>query len=73
MNFFDAIPARMEAAGIPFTQHWGKVNGYTPARVAATFGSDFSNWVAARHVLLPDAADRALFSNSYMKARGLDI
>ena len=72
LDFFDAIPAKMEQAGIPFTQHWGKTNGYTPARVQAAFGSNFTDWKAVRHQLLPNAADRDLFTNQYMIDRGLD-
>lgn len=71
-RFFAAIPARMEAAGIPFTQHWGKTNGYTPARTAAAFGGDLAAWIAARHRLLPDPVDRVTFTNAYMRERGLD-
>jgi FAD/FMN-containing dehydrogenase len=71
LAFFDAIPARMDAAGIPFTQHWGKTNGYTPARIGAVFGNGRSDWIAARHDLLPDPADRALFENGYLRRLGL--
>jgi len=71
LNFLTAIPAAMDAQGIPFTQHWGKTNGYTAARVQAMFGADYNAWIAARHQLLPNATDRAMFDNSYMQARGL--
>jgi hypothetical protein len=71
LNFLAAIPAAMDAQGIPFTQHWGKTNGYTAARVQAMFGADYNAWIAARHQLLPDPANRALFNNSYMQTRGL--
>lgn len=71
LRFFDAVPGRMEAAGIPFTQHWGKTNGYTPARVRAVFGPNMDLWREARRRLLPSAVDRALFTNDYMSRRGL--
>lgn len=71
LDFLAAIPAAMDARGIPFAQHWGKTNGYDAARVQATFGADYNHWIAARHQLLPDPADRALFNNGYMQARGL--
>lgn len=71
LQFLAAIPAAMDAQGIPFTQHWGKTNGYTPARVQTMFGPDYNAWIAARHTLLPDPADRAMFNNNYMQARGL--
>lgn len=73
LRFFAAIPERMEARGIPFTQHWGKTNGYTPRRVRAAYGADYDRWIAARHRLLPDPATRALFTNAYMRERGLDV
>ncbi|MDB5704726.1 MAG: FAD-binding protein [Sphingomonas bacterium] len=72
LAFFAAVPKAMEAAGIPFGQHWGKANDYTPARVRAAFGSNLDDWIAARHELLPDPADRAMFTNDYMRKRGLD-
>lgn len=72
LQFFDEIPQKMEQANIPFTQHWGKTNGYTPVRVQNAYGADFTAWKNARHQLLPDPADRALFTNDYMSARGLD-
>lgn len=71
LRFFDAVPGRMEAAGIPYAQHWGKTNGYTPERVRSIFGADLDSWLDARLRLLPSAADRALFTNSYMRKRGL--
>lgn len=71
LKVFKAAPDAMEAAGIPYTQHWGKTNGYTKARLEAIFGADLDAWKDARHALLPDAADRKLFENGYMKKRGL--
>ncbi len=72
LAFFDAIPAKMEAAGIPFTQHWGKTNGMNAARIQNSYGADFASWKSARAQLLPDPADRAMFTNKYMRDRGLD-
>ncbi len=71
LSFLRAIPAAMDARGIQFTQHWGKTNGYTLQRVKTRFGADYDAWIAARHQLLPNAADRTLFTNEYMVARGL--
>lgn len=73
LEFFDKIPERMEVNGIPFTQHWGKTNGYTRQRVETAYETNFGKWVAARHQLLPDPADREMFSNEFMRLRGLDI
>jgi hypothetical protein len=69
--FFAAAADRIEQLGIPFTQHWGKVNHYTPARVAAAYGANVGKWRAARRAVLPDPADRALFDNAYIAERGL--
>ena len=72
LDFFDLIPAAMEAANIPFTQHWGKTNGYTPARVAAAYGNGLAKWKAARVRLQPDRQLRDMFTNAYLRERGLD-
>ncbi|NNC73178.1 MAG: FAD-binding protein [Sphingomonadaceae bacterium] len=70
-QFFKAMPDTMEAAGIPFTQHWGKTNHYTKQRIATAYGDNAMHWIAAREELLPDPADRAMFENDYLRARGL--
>lgn len=70
--YFAAAADRMEVLRIPFTQHWGKTNAYTPARVRAAYGADVvDRWRAARRMVLPDATDRALFDNAYIRERGL--
>ncbi len=69
--YFGAAADRVEAKGIPFTQHWGKTNHYTPQRVRNAFGANVDAWRAARRQLLPDARDRATFDNSYIRERGL--
>jgi FAD/FMN-containing dehydrogenase len=71
LNFMQQVPAAMEARNIPFTQHWGKTNGYNAARVQAAFGAGAAQWQAARQALLPDPADRALFETDYLRAAGL--
>jgi hypothetical protein len=72
LRFFDLIPAKMEQAGIPYTQHWGKTSSYTPARVREAYGNAVVDaWIGAREHLLPDPADRATFSNAYLRDIGL--
>lgn len=61
----------LEAAGIPFTLHWGKFNNLTPARVAADYGNDRVRWKAVRDRLLPTAEDRRLFATDELRAFGL--
>ena len=70
-EFFDAAADRVEAAGISFTQHWGKTNAYTPQRVAKAYGGNLQKWLDARRTLIPAAADRAVFDNDYIRERGL--
>jgi hypothetical protein len=69
--YFAAAADRMEAKGIAFTQHWGKVNNYTGPRLAKAYGANVGKWLKARKALLPDAGDRALFDNDYIAERGL--
>ena len=69
--YFAAAADRVEAAGIAFTQHWGKTNAYTPGRVAKAYGGNLQKWLDARRALIPAAADRAVFDNAYLRERGL--
>jgi hypothetical protein len=69
--FFAAAASRLEAKGIDYTQHWGKVNAYTKARLTKAYGANVARWLKARATLLPDPADRALFDNAYIDERGL--
>jgi hypothetical protein len=69
--FFAAAAARIEAAGISFTQHWGKTNAYTPARVAAAYKANVQKWKDARRQVLRTIADRQMFNNDYIAQRGL--
>ncbi|HKC03601.1 MAG TPA: hypothetical protein VKC17_09895 [Sphingomicrobium sp.] len=70
-DFFAAAADRVEASGIPFTQHWGKINAYTPQRVAKAYGANVQKWLDARRKLIPAAANRAVFDNDYIRERGL--
>jgi hypothetical protein len=69
--FFAAAANKVEAANIEFTQHWGKVNAYTPERVKKAYKGNLQKWLDARKALIPAAADRALFDNDYIRERGL--
>ena len=70
--YFTAAADRLEALGIDYTQHWGKVNAYTRARIDKAYGkANVEKWLAARKRLMPAAADRAVFTNAYMEERGL--
>ncbi|WP_160354131.1 hypothetical protein [Sphingorhabdus profundilacus] len=66
------VAQRFEAAGMPFTMHWGKTNHLTKARVRAAFGGNVDRWIVARRTLLPDQAERDAFSNDFIDAVGLN-
>lgn len=66
------VAQRFEAAGMPFTMHWGKTNHLTKARVRAAYGGDVDRWNAARKLLLPDQAERNAFSSDFIDAVGLN-
>ena len=62
----------LEAAGMPFTQHWGKMNSLTKARVRNAYGGSVDRWNATRTLLLPDAAERNTFSSAFLDGLGLN-
>ncbi len=59
-------------AGIPYTEHWGKMNNLDAESLRLEYGDDVDAWLAARRRLLPDAAHRRLFSNRFLEDLGLD-
>jgi FAD/FMN-containing dehydrogenase len=70
-RFFEHVWGAFEDAGIPFTMHWGKDNGYLDAdRVRRMYGSAHDRWLASRHTLL-EAASRTVFSNAFLDRCGL--
>jgi hypothetical protein len=71
-GYFEQVWADLDAAGIPFTLHWGKYNNYwTPARLRARFGNAVDQWIASRESLLESPAVRQVFTNPFMTALGL--
>ncbi|MGB5076543.1 MAG: hypothetical protein WBO17_03585 [Sphingorhabdus sp.] len=66
------VAQRLEAAGMPFTMHWGKTNHLTKARVRSAYGGNVDRWNAARRQLLPEQAERDAFSNDFIDAVGLN-
>jgi hypothetical protein len=63
---------RLEAAGIPFTQHWGKTNSLTAARLRRAFGSGIDRWNQIRHEILPSEEERDAFSTTFIDGLGLN-
>ena len=71
-GYFEQVWADLEAAGIPFTLHWGKYNNFwTPVRLRAHFGDAVDQWIASREALLESPAVRQVFTNPFMTALGL--
>jgi hypothetical protein len=71
--YFKRVWADLDAAGIPFTLHWGKFNSFlTRARVRRSYGdAAVDQWIASRAALLEDAAVRQVFSNPFTASLGL--
>lgn len=65
------ICAALDVAGIPFTLHWGQEGDYSPYRLDKMYGDAVDTWKAARNTLLPDAAQKYIFTNDFMKRCGL--
>ena len=70
-NFYTQVWQKLEAAGITFTFHWGKVNELYPSRIANMYGSSAKAWIAARNKLL-DANALSIFTNPILAQWGLD-
>ena len=72
-NFFKAVWDKLEAEGIPFTLHWGKINFFLTAdRIKNMYGETTVNkWKACRNALLTPEV-RKVFSNDFMKQLQLD-
>ncbi len=71
--YFRRVWAALDAAGIPFTLHWGKFNSFlTPARVRDRYGdAAVDRWMASREALLESPAVRQVFTNPFMTGLGL--
>ena len=70
-QFYHRVWDRFDAAGIPFTLHWGQLNAPDPARIRRMYGPAVDRWLAARRRFLPDAATRHRFENDFVTACGL--
>jgi hypothetical protein len=66
------VADRFDAAGMPYTQHWGKLNSLTAARVRNGYGSAVDRWNAARRLLLPTQAERDAFASPFIDSVGLN-
>jgi hypothetical protein len=70
--FFNKVWNNLDAAGIPFTLHWGKYNTFlTPDRVRNRYGAAVDQWLTSRNTLLESAMVRQVFDNHFTAALGL--
>lgn len=67
----EAVRAAFDAAGFPYSQHWGKLSRLTKARVQASYGSKLDDWHKARKELLPSEDERFVFSSDLLAEAGL--
>ena len=72
-SYFNRAWNDLDAAGIPFTLHWGKYNSFlTPERVRERYGdSTVTQWLASRAALLESEAVRRIFNNDFTTRLGL--
>lgn len=72
-SFFSKVWNNLEAAGIPFTLHWGKLNFVLNEPLIHEMYGDgnVSSWINCRHTLM-DEATRKVFTNDFMQQCGLD-
>jgi hypothetical protein len=71
--FYNQVWNDLDAAGIPFTLHWGKYNSFlTPDRVRNRYGDTaVDQWIASRDTLMESAAVRQIFNNAFTLGLGL--
>ncbi len=71
-RFFEAVWLRLEAIGVPYTLHWGKINFIlNEQRVRRMYGdAAVNNWLRCRAALL-DPATQKVFTNDFMIQCGL--
>ncbi len=70
-SFFTAAAKALEADGIPFPFHWGKMNELEPGRINRMYGAAATAWIAARNKLL-DKDTMKVFTNPLLQQWGLD-
>jgi hypothetical protein len=69
---FRKVWKAFDDAGVPYTMHWGKMNGLDAAQVIRAYGQPrVDAWLAARRTLLPTAALRNTFANAFLRGVGL--
>jgi hypothetical protein len=70
-NYYTAVWNALDAAGIPYTLHWGQMNNFSPARIRKMYGDAAVNrWIASRTRLL-NAPSQAAFTTPFLQQCGL--
>lgn len=70
-NYYTAVWNALDAAGIPYTLHWGQMNKFSPARIRKMYGDAAVNrWIASRTRLL-NAPSQAAFTSPFLQQCGL--
>ncbi|HEX9510149.1 MAG TPA: FAD-binding protein [Puia sp.] len=70
-RFYAAVWKEMDAANIPYTFHWGKINNLANADLSKMYGPGRASWIKARNTLLPPVS-LTLFNNQLLSDWGLD-
>jgi hypothetical protein len=71
LDYLQSVWDGLEQAAIPFTEHWGQQNNFTPQRVRTMYGdAAVDQWIASRQTLM-DAPSRAAFSSAFLNQCGL--
>lgn len=71
VQLMEAVRARFDAVGVPHCAHWGKFHGLTAARIQSSYGDRLADWHAVREALMPDPAERAIFSTDLLQRIGI--
>jgi hypothetical protein len=70
-SFYEAVWNALEAASIPYTFHWGKMNSLNPARVERMYGDSLRQFAAARARFIAGPTVAAM-SNEALRSWGID-
>jgi len=72
-TYLNRVWQQFDAAGIPYTFHWGKMNNLNTQRLLAMYGAaPLEAWRKARHTLLTTPELRHVFANPFLRRVGLD-
>lgn len=64
--------ANLEAANIPYTAHWGKINELDRGHLDTVYGPAVRQWIDTRNALLPPEV-RVVFTSPELRRLGLGV